>query len=269
MPIVLAPTVTVLPEGTAGAVLVTGSHGGLYPGVLAGLSGARAVIVSDAGIGREEAGVASLPFLGQRGMAAAAVSVLSARIGDAADMMSRGIISRANAPARALGVRPGMTCAEAAKRLEAAPTPSITLEKPYETRRALVLPGQRRAVTLSDSAALIDPIEDARAILITGSHGGLIGGDPAKAVKAEVFAVLFNDAGIGIDEAGTSRLPALDQRRIAGATVAALSARIGDAGSTYADGILSRVNETAYRLGAREGMPARDVVARWAALPDR
>ena len=38
--------------------------------------------------------------------------------------------------------------------------------------------------------------------------------------------------------------------------VAALSARIGDGRSTLLDGLLSEVNETAYRLGARPGRSA-------------
>jgi hypothetical protein len=58
-----------------------------------------------------------------------------------------------------------------------------------------------------------------------------------------------------------SRLPALDDRGIAAATVAAASARIGDARSTYEDGILSRVNTRAMAFGLAPGMPAREAVA--------
>ena len=67
---------------------------------------------------------------------------------------------------------------------------------------------------------------------------------------------LYNDAGIGIDEAGVSRLPALDARGIAAATVAAASARIGDARSTYEDGILSGSMPRAAALGLRAGHAA-------------
>ena len=58
-----------------------------------------------------------------------------------------------------------------------------------------------------------------------------------------------------------SRLPALDRRGIAAATVSAASARIGDARSTYAEGVLSRVNTRAAALGLAPGMTARDAVA--------
>ncbi len=79
-------------------------------------------------------------------------------------------------------------------------------------------------------------------------------------MKADVFAALFNDAGVGADNAGISRLPALGARRIAAATVDAWSARIGDARSTYEEGVLSHVNETAARIGAKVGMTARAFV---------
>ena len=47
-----------------------------------------------------------------------------------------------------------------------------------------------------------------------------------------MFAAVYNDADFGVDDAGISRLPALDARGIAGACVSAWSARIGDGQST-------------------------------------
>jgi len=55
-----------------------------------------------------------------------------------------------------------------------------------------------------------------------------------------------------------SRLPALDARGIAAATVSAASARIGDARSTYEDGVLSRVNASAAALGLAPGIIVLD-----------
>ena len=97
--------------------------------------------------------------------------------------------------------------------------------------------------------------------MLTGSHGGLLGGRPETALKYDVRAAFYNDAGIGIDEAGVSRLPALDDRGIAAATVSAESARIGDARSTYQDGILSRANARAAASGLMPGISAREAVA--------
>jgi hypothetical protein len=120
-----------------------------------------------------------------------------------------------------------------------------------------------RVAHIGETDALVgrvdtDPQQDGS--VHTGSHGGLLGGRPDTALKADALAALFNDAGIGIDEAGVTRLPALDKRGITAGTVAATSARIGDARSTYEDGILTRVNERAAALGIRPGMTVREFV---------
>src|SRR5690606_32055631 len=93
-----APTATKFPPEARGSVVVCGSHGGRYPAYLAAQAGLRAVIFNDAGVGRENAGIASLTLLEQGGMAAATISHTSARIGEPADMMARGVISYANGP---------------------------------------------------------------------------------------------------------------------------------------------------------------------------
>ena len=260
--IIVAPTVTKLGPGAFGAVLVTGSHGGLYPGRLAVGAGVRAAIFHDAGLGRDAAGIGSLALLDGFGIPAAAVAHDSARIGDTADMLARGRISRANRMATALGVMPGMRCAAAAERLKTADHRTGQMPKGDELR--LILP-RPRPIVLVDSAAMVDPVADIGAILVTGSHGGLVGGVPAMALRVDGFAGVFNDAGIGIDEAGLGRLPVLDMRGIAGLTVAAASARIGEARSTFEDGIVSRVNVTAEALGAAIGMPLKPLLERWAA----
>ncbi len=94
--------------------------------------------------------------------------------------------------------------------------------------------------------------------MIVGSHGALLGGDPATAFGVDALAAVFHDAGIGIDEAGIARLPALDARGIAAMTVDTASARIGDARNTYERGVISRVNRTAAARGiavGRDGHP--------------
>jgi hypothetical protein len=111
--IVTADSVT-KPGDAAGKVLVGGSHGGIVSAWFAAQSGARAVILHDAGVGKDAAGIAGLAWLEKIGMAAATVAHTSARIGDGADVLASGVISHANAPARALGVVPGMPCGEAA-----------------------------------------------------------------------------------------------------------------------------------------------------------
>jgi hypothetical protein len=264
MPSLLAASVTKLASDAKGAVLITGSHGGRYPGVLAVSAGVRAAIFNDAGSGKDAAGIAALADLQALGIAAATASHQSCRIGDADDMMARGRISHANAAALACGVAIGQSCAEAARWLEGAPLIDHRCEPIQELRRELAVPGQRRRIVLIDSASLVDKTGDIGAIVVTGSHGGLVGGDPAKAIQSAAYAAVFNDAGGGIDGAGTSRLDPLDHRGIAGFTVAACSARIGESHSTFSDGIISAVNRLARERGAVVGAAARDVIARWA-----
>ena len=81
------------------------------------------------------------------------------------------------------------------------------------------------------------------------------------AIKHPVFACVCNDAAGGIDNAGTTRLPALDQRGIAAACVSAFSSRIGDGRSAYADGYISFINETARRHGGLIGQSTKEFVA--------
>jgi hypothetical protein len=261
---IFAPSITVLPADVAGRVIVTGSHGGLYPGYLVLAAQARAAIFNDAGIGRDRAGVAALDLLQRQGKAAAAVSHISARIGDTDDMMAFGTISTVNALAAACGVTPGISCAKATSLLADAPfSPATIVDEPHEARVAFTCERQTRAMVLVDSASLVTA-EDLGAIIVTGSHGGLIGGDPKKALRADGFAAVFNDAGIGKDDAGTTRLPALDDRGIAAFTVATASARIGDARSSLCDGVISRLNRAAAKLGARVGRDAQEICLLWA-----
>ncbi len=256
--VMVADTITKLGREAEGAVVVSGSHGGRYPGYLAAAAGVRAVILNDAGVGKDDAGIGALPYLEALGIAAAAVSHRSCRIGDTADMLARGVVSHVNGPALQAGAAPGMTCREAAERLREAVHVRASPPKLAEGRSELRAPGARRIV-LVDSAAMVRP-EDAGQIIVTGSHGGLVGGDPAMALRTDGYAAVFNDAGVGIEEAGIGRLPALDSRGIPAATVAASSARIGEARSTFEDGVISHANAAAVRLGARVGAPARDFV---------
>ena len=244
-----------------GQVAVCGSHGGLYPAWLAAKVAVRAVVFNDAGIGRSASGVGGLYWLGSLGIAACAVDHMSARIADGADMAANGILSTVNDIAAGLGCRPGQPVREAMAHLAHAHAPQRqAIPDIGETRASIANTGHRPAWAL-DSFGLLEP-RDARAIVVTGSHGGLLGGKPDRVFDVDVFAAFFNDAGGGKDGAGFSRLPALDERGIAGATVWCGSARIGDGRSTYEDGVLSRVNETGARLGIAEGMSARAAVAR-------
>ena len=101
--------VATLGRASAGAVIVSGSHGGVSAAsfVVDHPHRPRIVFFNDAGIGKDRAGIAGLPMLEAIGVAACAYSHESARIGEAADGLAHGVVSHLNAGARALGIREG------------------------------------------------------------------------------------------------------------------------------------------------------------------
>lgn len=105
--LVLLDSVTTVRPEHAGCIVVTGSHGGASVVPYALRVAARLYVFNDAGIGKDDAGVTALASLERAGVAAAAVSHASARIGDARDGWECGVVTRANAQALALGVRVG------------------------------------------------------------------------------------------------------------------------------------------------------------------
>ena len=90
--------------------------------------------------------------------------------------------------------------------------------------------GRDRSASISISLPM--PRDRGR-VVATGSHGGAEpAGETAAAFRPRL--VLFNDAGFGVEHGGVAGLAILDKAGIAGATVAAQSARIGDGRSTSA-----------------------------------
>lgn len=265
-PLILG-SVTHLTAGDCGRHALVGSHGGRYTAMTAVSIGVASLICHDAGVGLESAGIKGLAVLDSTSIPAAAVDFRSARIGDTADMLARGVISRVNDTGIARGVVPGIAAAEAFAKFQASkrrPGPGDTSPPGNhgENRHFIAVTlghGGHCDVLAVDSASLILPA-DAGRIAVTGSHGGLPGGDSAKAVKAPLRCAVFNDAGVGIDGAGIGRLPVLEARGTAGVTVSAQSARIGEALSTYETGVISHVNAPARDLGARPGGALHDFI---------
>ena len=68
-------------------------------------------------------------------------------------------------------------------------------------------PGEPRLLAL-DAAPMLTA-EDAGAIAVTGSHAALFRGRPDNVIGPDLYAVFFNDAGVGLDGAGITRLPTL------------------------------------------------------------
>jgi hypothetical protein len=108
---------------------VCGSHGGVSAAryVLALPVRPHAVFFNDAGIGKDMAGIVGLAMLEQVGVIAAAYSHESACIGDAADGLDSGLLSRVNESAIRAGLRAGQRVTDVVARLRViSPSPSPT-----------------------------------------------------------------------------------------------------------------------------------------------
>lgn len=121
------------------------------------------------------------------------------------------------------------------------------------TVREWVLPG----VLLADSITQVEP-GDAGACVVSGSHGGV--SSAQYALACPLALAVFNDAGIGKDDAGIAALALLQQQGRAAVAVAHTSARIGDARDAWAHGIVSHVNPAAAACGLVAGQPLRTAV---------
>jgi hypothetical protein len=124
-------------------------------------------------------------------------------------------------------------------------------------RKELVAQGPRGQVLLVDSITLLGAA-DAGVMAVSGSHGGT--SSAAFALEQPLALAVFNDAGIGKDEAGVAGLALLQARGVPAVTVAHTSARIGDALDTWQHGVVSRVNDAALHLGLQPGMRLQPVV---------
>jgi len=246
--IICADTVTALGPEHCGKVLIGGSHGGVYAAYLSAKAGARAVILHNAGIGKDRAGIGGLDFLDSIGMPAAVLDHMSARIADGRDQLARGILSHVNGTAARLGCAAGMTCREAAACMIKASQWKGAAPKFGESRFLLRRSKGEPEVWGVDSTALVET-DDQSKVMITASHGARFGNRENKPIPGPPIAVIFNDAGGSADNSGFSRLAVLDGEGVIAATVAAMSARIGDARSTWQTGVISHANARAQAAG--------------------
>jgi hypothetical protein len=254
-------SVTKLDSRHAGAVIVTGSHGGTYAAYCAARAQVKAAIFNDAAVGKEAEGIRALPYFDALGVPAATVSYLSARIGDGRDSFDNGVISHVNETARSLGCAIGQGAQDCARLMRAARAFAYQVPVKSESRTVIAAArGESAGVVVIDSLALLLP-RDADAIMVTGSHGAVFPTDGRLLMGGDARGALFCDAGFGKDDIGVSRIRLLDRHGKPAAAVSADTARIGNGMSVFNEGILSFVNETAAQRGARVGMTARRCVA--------
>jgi hypothetical protein len=105
--VVCVDSITLADGRDRGRVVASGSHGGVPAGETAAVIAPKLALFNDAGFGMEHAGVAGLAILDRAGIAAAAVSTMSAYIGDGHSTLVDGFLSEVNQTAYRLGARIG------------------------------------------------------------------------------------------------------------------------------------------------------------------
>ena len=241
------------PTGAA-VVIVVGSYCGTR--ILAPMfsRGVKAVIATDAGIGKDEAGISGLKHGESIGVPVAAIVTMSAETSNGRSTLL-GAISRANAQARALGVTPGMPAYEAAALLAKAPPgrPVPTSPGAEETPVVVEETPKGRIWTTAGTTAFNDKI--ANDVFCSGSNSSRVFSDGALRIAAR--GGIANDAGIAKNNSAVEGVMLLGERGVPAAAVATLSARLGEGSSTWNDGIISVVNAPAAARGVKVGMSAK------------
>ncbi len=244
----------ILPRNRGRDVLVTASYIGVLPARLVHDHLPRAAIGFDGGVGPQGANIAGLWYYEALNIPAAAVDVMTIILGDGVDVYRNGRISYLNRPAADCGVQVGMPAHEAA-RLMLDHDPGQPSAYQVTNRRTMHENAQGRQVVVTDSI-VFGTEADRRNVLVTAGHTGRSGA--RHIIKVNPFGFICSDGGRGRNDSGMAGLAITNAEGIAGATVDARQARMGDGMSTYEDGTISAANELAMACGVRIGMPAPD-----------
>jgi uncharacterized protein YunC (DUF1805 family) len=234
-------------------VALGASFAGAATAAMAMRGGVKAWIAHEAGPGRDDAGVSGLPLAQRFGMPAAAIATMTAGLSRGMTLVT-GRVSRMNEAAAALGVRPGHSGGEAARLMLKAPRGKpcnlhgIIDESIHEVE---IGPAGRIFAVWSFARVKGEHPGD---VFCVASHAGKVMADYARQVQPR--GLIANDAGRGLDDSGIDGLQAMAETPAA--AVSADSARIGDALSTYRDGIISAANAAALALGVTPGMSAKE-----------
>ena len=236
-------------------VVVNASYCGVLPARFIAEQRPRAAIGVDCGIGPEGASIAGLWYLEALGIPVAVADVMTVRLGDGADLYSRGVISFANQPAVDRGVRRGMLVSDAAFLLLTQDAEEASASQ--VTNRTVVDSGpDGRLIVATDSIAFGLPEDRDRNVLVTAGHTGRSAVPYVTSVHPLAF--ICSDGGGGRDFSGTAGLAIVEEFGLAGATVDAKTSRMGSGMSTWNDGIISACNAPARLAGVDIGMGAQE-----------
>ena len=236
-------------------VIVVGSYCGTR--ILAPMftRGIKAVIATDAGIGKDDAGISGLKHGETIGVPVATIAVMSADTSNGRSTLL-GEISRVNAQARALGIAPGMVAYEAAERLAKAPA-GKPIPTPLGSEEAAVVVEQTvrgRIWATPGTTAIKEQIPND--VICSGANSSRVFSDGVLRMAAK--GAIANDAGIAKNNSAVEGVKLLGERGIPAAAAATMSARLGEGLSTWNDGVVSVFNPVAAARGVKAGMPVKE-----------
>jgi hypothetical protein len=236
-------------------VVAVGSYCGVR--VLAPIfgRGVRAVIATDAGIGKDEAGISGLKRGDEIGVPVASIAAMSAETSNGRGTLL-GTISRANTPAQALGVKPGMVAYEAAMLLTNAPVGKpIAVTRGVEEKPVVVEKTAKGQIWATPGTTAIRN-QIPNDVICSGANSSRVMSDEVFRMAAK--GAISNDAGIAKNNTAVEGLRLLAEKGVPGASVSTMSARLGEGLSTWNDGIISVVNSVAAVRGLKVGMTAKE-----------
>ena len=239
-------------------VVINASYCGVLPARFIAAQRPRGAIGVDCAVGPAGASVAGLWYLEALNIPAAAADVNTVRLGDGVDLYAQGKISFVNRPAMDCGVVPGMRVQDAARAMLDG-TPSSPLASDVTNRTVMQTHTDGRQVICTDSIAFGLP-EDVRNVLVTAGHTGRSAVPYLLRVRPHGF--ICSDGGKGREDAGVAGLFLVEKEGLAGATVDARIARMGEGLSSYHDGVISAANALAKAAGVEVGMTAAEA-ATW------
>lgn len=235
-------------------VVINASYCGVLPARFIGRHAPRGAIGVDCGVGPAGASIAGLWYLEALNQPAAVADVMTIILGNGDDLHDRGVISFLNRPAQDCGVEAGMTVAEAARLLLDNDPADPDAED--VTHRTVVDEGPMgRKVVCSDSIAFGLP-EDVNNVLVTAGHTGRSA--VPYLLKVQPHGFICSDGGGGREDSGMAGMEAVNASGLAGATVSARTAKMGDGLSSYYDGVISAANQLARAAGVEVGMTAQE-----------
>jgi uncharacterized protein YunC (DUF1805 family) len=233
----------------------------------------KAVFLNNAGIGKNQAGISGLIHYEAENILACAVDHYSAEIGVALDTWNSGIISHITFQAEELGIKIGDTVKEAVTKilniinrtssLQEKKNSDSLIKEEKENSGKIDLKKQSQTqidgvnITVTDSITFLND-KNIGDIVVCGSHGGLSAGHYAQ--KHALKAVIFNDAGIGKNNAGIKSLDLLNDAGILACTVNCMSAEIFNGHDSFNNGIISVCNKLANSRNIQEKMTVKEAL---------